>query len=182
MAHLCNQPFGRFSAELHWWSGSPWRSHREYVGRIAYGVRWLMWSPELHPQLPPNFRAMVWQLMLSRHPRADQSALSRLQPELLLFVLNKVEWWEMGDKSAPDWQPPAALTRREPRPNVDRPYYYHQVVPRVTTPPPPLLLLTPGCSSPHCALRKRVAPPGWCVVDHLVNHTPYTSRCTSRIA
>ena len=47
MAHLSNRPFGDSGL----W-GSPWRHNREFVGRVAYGVRWKMWSPEVHMQFP----------------------------------------------------------------------------------------------------------------------------------
>ena len=43
-AHLSNRPFGD-----HGMWGSPWRSNREFVGRVSYGVRWKMWSPEVRP-------------------------------------------------------------------------------------------------------------------------------------
>ncbi len=52
--------------------------------------RWLLWNPEVHEQLPPAFRRIVWALTMSRHPRAAASRLADLQSDILLFILNKV--------------------------------------------------------------------------------------------
>lgn len=64
LAHLSNRPFGR-----HGMWGRPWRQHREFVGRVSYGVRWLMWKPVVHHQFPPNFKKVVLAMMMVR-PRA----------------------------------------------------------------------------------------------------------------
>mmetsp|Transcript_15120 Transcript_15120/g.36925 ORF Transcript_15120/g.36925 Transcript_15120/m.36925 type:complete len:355 (+) Transcript_15120:309-1373(+) len=106
MAHLCNVPFSRSGTEgMHWW-GSPWRPRREFVGRVSYGVRWLLWNPDINCTLPPAFREIVWGLMMSRHERASGSFLFHLETEMLFYILNKVEWWTMGDKSDPKWRAP----------------------------------------------------------------------------
>ncbi len=52
-----------------------------------------MWNPEVHARFAPGIRRMVWAVLMSRHPRAARSPLADLQLDLLLFVLNKVEWW-----------------------------------------------------------------------------------------
>lgn len=59
LAHLSNRPFGR-----HGMWGRPWRPQREFVGRISYGVRWLMWKPSVHAQFPAQFRAVVRTLIM----------------------------------------------------------------------------------------------------------------------
>jgi hypothetical protein len=52
-----------------------------------------MWNPEVHPRFAPGIRRMVWAVLMSRHPRAARSPLADLQLDLLLFILNRVEWW-----------------------------------------------------------------------------------------
>jgi hypothetical protein len=66
LAHLSNHPFGR-----HGQWGRPWRQHREFVGRMSYGVRWLMWKPTVHNLFPPQFKEVVKTMMMVRpsiHP------------------------------------------------------------------------------------------------------------------
>jgi hypothetical protein len=41
MAHLCNEAF----AAWHPWGS--WRRRREFVGRLGYGTRYLLWNPEV---------------------------------------------------------------------------------------------------------------------------------------
>lgn len=95
MAHLSDAPFsGEYQNQFWGWWGTPWRSSREFVGRISYGVRWLLWNPDVHSQMPPLFQKMVWAVLMSRHVRARGSFLHHLETDMLLFILNKVEWWE----------------------------------------------------------------------------------------
>ena len=87
MAHLSNRPFGD-----HGLWGSPWRRNREFVGRIAYGVRWQMWSPNAHPRFPAGFqRAVEAMLMASRRP---ESIVYLLHDYIVHFIMNQCEWWE----------------------------------------------------------------------------------------
>ena len=97
--------------------------------------RWLLWNPEVHEQLPPAFREIVWALCMSRHPRAAGSLLSQLQWDILLFIMNKVRllrsliliWAYCPDAdSAPcrssggAWEIPAKATGGPPRPCSSR--------------------------------------------------------------
>jgi len=91
-AHLSNRPFGTSGP----W-GRPWRTNREFVGRIEFGVRWKMWSPsaEVHHAFPAGFRAtVVTMLLASRRP---ESLLYLLQDEILFFILNKCAWDSWGE-------------------------------------------------------------------------------------
>jgi len=92
VAHLSNKPFGSRGM----W-GRPWRQNREFVGRIEYGVRWRMWSPEVHRTFPTGFqKAVMTMVMASRRP---ESLLYSLQDEIILFIMNKCSWDWWGDAS-----------------------------------------------------------------------------------
>jgi hypothetical protein len=76
-AHLSNRPFGKRG----FW-GRPWRSNREFVGRMEYGVRWRMWQPNpaTHRAFPLGFQAAVMaMIMASRRP---ESLMYLLQDEV----------------------------------------------------------------------------------------------------
>jgi hypothetical protein len=47
--------------------------------------------------MPVAFKKIVWALLMTRHERARCSYLWHLETEMLFFILNKVEWWTMGD-------------------------------------------------------------------------------------
>lgn len=47
-AHLSNKPFGRRAP----WGGDALRPRRQFVGRVGYAVRWLLWNPEVRTLLP----------------------------------------------------------------------------------------------------------------------------------
>mmetsp|Transcript_33288 Transcript_33288/g.78194 ORF Transcript_33288/g.78194 Transcript_33288/m.78194 type:complete len:241 (-) Transcript_33288:139-861(-) len=89
LAHLSNHPFGR-----HGQWGRPWRQHREFVGRMSYGVRWLMWKPTVHHLFPPQFKDVVKTMMMAS--RRPESPMYLLQDEVVLFVLNKCMWSDFG--------------------------------------------------------------------------------------
>ena len=94
LAHLCPTPF---SSELT--NGVrrlrllPWRSQREFVGRMTYGIRWLMWSPEVHARLPVTFQRLVKVvLMCARRP---ESPMFLLNADQVMYILNKCSWWSL---------------------------------------------------------------------------------------
>ena len=77
LAHLSNRPFGKRG----FW-GRPWRSSREFVGRMEYGIRWRMWQPKpaIHFAFPLGFQAAVLtMIMASRRP---ESLMYLLQDEV----------------------------------------------------------------------------------------------------
>ena len=94
LAHLSNKPFGKRG----FW-GRPWRMNREFVGRVQYGVRWKMWSPDNHLGFPLGFRRAVTTMMMgSRRP---ESLLYLLQDEIVLFIMNKC-WWSWWGENLHD--------------------------------------------------------------------------------
>lgn len=83
MAHLSNRPFGR-----HGMWGFPWRDNREFVGKISYGVGYMLWNPvrEVHLWFPDQFRAMARLLLLCA--RRSSSPMHSLQDEVVYYILN----------------------------------------------------------------------------------------------
>ena len=84
VAHISPVPFGSEGA----WGGWAWRPHREFVGRIGYGVRYLLWKPvrEIASGFPKAFqRACRMLLLVSSRP---ECVLYHLPPEVVYFILN----------------------------------------------------------------------------------------------
>jgi len=91
MAHLNGEPFNNNDM---WGWGRGWRPHREFVGRMSYGVRWVLWRPETHKQFPPKFREVVVLILAgANHP---ESPLYWLPHEMLFFILNQLNWDSFG--------------------------------------------------------------------------------------
>lgn len=92
LARLNNKPFGRRSM----WD-TAWRDNREFVGRISYGVAYVPWNPvrELHWRFPPEFRNMVWCLLLCT--RRKESPFYWLPDEVVFHMLNmcKHDWFSL---------------------------------------------------------------------------------------
>jgi len=78
-AHLSNRPFG---ARGFW--GRPWRSNREFVGRMEYGVRWKMWQPnDVHRSFPVGFqKTAMTMIMASRRTESLMYLLQVIQTGL----------------------------------------------------------------------------------------------------
>ena len=53
-AHLSNKPFHRRGP----W-GTGWRKRRSFVGKMAYSVTYLLWSPTTNHKFPATFRRLV---------------------------------------------------------------------------------------------------------------------------
>eukprot|EP00908_Phaeocystis_cordata_P019746 Transcript_31344.p1 GENE.Transcript_31344~~Transcript_31344.p1 ORF type:complete len:306 (+),score=108.01 Transcript_31344:61-918(+) len=105
-AHLSWTPFGRRGM---WW-GSPWRREREFVGRVRYGVRWKMWTPQVHAEFPPPFRRAVLTMLLGT--RRAESLLYLLDEELVFFIMNKCWWSDFGVEDAGRGSSRAAARKR----------------------------------------------------------------------
>ena len=93
VAHLSCRPFGRRAP----WGGDALRSNRLFVGRVAYGVRWLLWNPEpaCHARFPAGFRQAVETMVLcARRPGCE---LSRLGDEVIFYIMNKCGWDWFGE-------------------------------------------------------------------------------------
>lgn len=52
-AHLSPTVFGQNPI---WGWGSAWRSHREFVGQVEYGIVYQLWKPERHLRFGRNFQ------------------------------------------------------------------------------------------------------------------------------
>ena len=84
------------------WGGEALRSNRLFVGRVAYGVRWLLWNPEpaCHARFPAGFRkAVVAMVLCARRPGCE---LSRLGDEVIFYVMNKCGWNWFGENMTLD--------------------------------------------------------------------------------
>jgi len=114
MAHLSNRPFGR-----HGMWGFPWRDNREFVGKISYGVGYMLWNPvrEVHLWFPDRFRAMARLLLLCA--RRSSSPMHRLQDEVVYYILNmcRHDWFsaEPAPSEGPGGQAPRTSGLAEPR-------------------------------------------------------------------
>ena len=99
-AHTSERPF---SQDGFWSYGNAWRPHREFVGRIEYGVKWTLWNPETdtHSRFPRSFRRMVRTLLLVH--RRDPEDLQRPAVNLAapLFAAGKNYCEVTGSLSAP---------------------------------------------------------------------------------
>lgn len=93
LAHLSNRPFGRRGM----W-GFPWRDNREFVGRIQYGVGYILWNPEVHHKFPVEFRNAVKTCLLCARRR--ESPLNLLQDDVVFYILNmcKYDWFSDGTR------------------------------------------------------------------------------------
>ena len=89
-AHLSSSPFSRRGM----WPGSSWRTEREFVGQLRYGVRWRMWTPQVHADFPPPFRRAVLTMLMGT--RRAESLLYLLDEELVFFIMNKCFWSDFG--------------------------------------------------------------------------------------
>ena len=91
LAHLSWEPFGAYAP----WGGHSWRPRREFVGRISYGARYMMWNPEpdVHSRFPPAFRRAAETLLMAIG--RQESPLYSLRVEHAMYILNMCgfDWW-----------------------------------------------------------------------------------------
>jgi len=78
--HLCNEPFGN------WHPWGSWRRRREFVGSIDYGIRFLLWNPEVHSKFNATFNDIVFILLLCK-PRGG-CPMSLMSEDLVFYILN----------------------------------------------------------------------------------------------
>ena len=79
MAHLDFNPFGENAP----WGGSAWRLGRSFVGRISYGVRYQLWTPEVSLLFPSQFR-----LASSAFCHVHAFSWKGLPLDIIKYVLN----------------------------------------------------------------------------------------------
>ena len=84
-AHVTNVPFAPTSQ----WGSSALRRNREFVGSIRYGVRPMMWTPEVHLHFPSSFRQAVFTLLCCQSQKSCSGGKSylRLLPQDVLFII-----------------------------------------------------------------------------------------------
>jgi hypothetical protein len=91
IAHISSTVFGRVGM---WGWGGAWRSNREFVGRIKYGARYLLWNPtpKIHGKFPKAFQDMVMTLLLCQ--RRNECVLSYLPMDVFFYLINmlKYDW------------------------------------------------------------------------------------------
>jgi hypothetical protein len=87
VAHKSNIPFS--DRGMHHWSA--WRPRREFVGRMSFGVKYLLWTPLVATQFPKSFNQMATTMHLLQK---RESGLDRLPTEMVWYILNmcKFDW------------------------------------------------------------------------------------------
>lgn len=93
IAHLSNVPFDSLG---HWGWGA-WRRRREFVGRLNYGVKYVLWNPEPNTfsLFPKHFQKMCLTLLLC-HSRPE-SPLHMIPLEIVFYLLNMCPYDWPGD-------------------------------------------------------------------------------------
>jgi hypothetical protein len=97
MAHLNPTPFLSESpwGENGWGRSSPgWRNGREFVGKVNYGVRWLLWDPVVNGRFPKVFQHVAYNFITSGY--RSSTVVAALPQELVLFILNFCDWDHFG--------------------------------------------------------------------------------------
>jgi hypothetical protein len=87
LAHLVSDPF----SAVHPWGA--WRRNREFVGRISYGVRYLLWNPTVvvHDQFNTSFKQAVLTMLLCQRRRG--CPVSWIGDDCLFLILNMYARW-----------------------------------------------------------------------------------------
>ena len=89
VAHTGGAPFARVG----YWGDVAWRPRREFVGKVSYDVRLLLWTPHSHAQFPVAFRAMAVELAKCRAAKmlrpCTEIGLGHLPVEALYYVRNQ---------------------------------------------------------------------------------------------
>ena len=84
MAHVSNVAFNRFGD----W-GIAWRPRRAFVGRVRYGVKRLLWRPDVHFRFPNSFKTAVKTMLLCQM-RSKDSPEARMLARIPTHVLFKI--------------------------------------------------------------------------------------------
>merc|ERR1719201_2764888 len=86
MADLTSQPFSNRSPWGGHWGGSGWRQNREFVGRLTYGIKFMLWNPPTHRMFTPEFKRLVVVMLLV------DNRLRVLQNDTMFYILNMCRW------------------------------------------------------------------------------------------
>lgn len=88
LAHTSNRAFHRIG----FWGHNAWRWGREFVGRVGYGCKFLLWNPKTSDRFPAEFRAVVVALS------AQGPVPIRVPYDVALYILNFCAWdWFEGN-------------------------------------------------------------------------------------
>jgi hypothetical protein len=94
IAHTSSEPF---SPHGYWGGGWAWRDRRQFVGKISYGVKFLLWQPSdsINSRFPPAFQTGV-EVMLQN---VKDFRLSRLPEHVVWYIINMLpyDWIITGD-------------------------------------------------------------------------------------
>jgi len=94
IAHVSNVPFNPQGA----W-GHAWRPRRAFVGRVRYGVKLLLWRPDVHFRFPEPFGEAVRHLLMCQLRRRDsrEAALFGAVPVAVVYkILQYLSWDDFG--------------------------------------------------------------------------------------
>eukprot|EP00471_Norrisiella_sphaerica_P006758 CAMPEP_0184480030 /NCGR_PEP_ID=MMETSP0113_2-20130426/1518_1 /TAXON_ID=91329 /ORGANISM="Norrisiella sphaerica, Strain BC52" /LENGTH=312 /DNA_ID=CAMNT_0026858239 /DNA_START=93 /DNA_END=1031 /DNA_ORIENTATION=- len=88
LAHISDEPFSCNG----FWGGGAWRYDREFVGRMTYGVKWMLWNPVqgVHGKFPKMFKQMVYTILMCH--RRKESTLNKLPGVVLYYIFNMLPW------------------------------------------------------------------------------------------
>ncbi|GAB5360659.1 hypothetical protein AAMO2058_000646200 [Amorphochlora amoebiformis] len=88
MAHISDEPFSNHG----YWGGGAWRWNREFVGRVTYGVKWMLWNPDnrVHKKFPSKFREMILTILMCH--RRKGSPLRKIPCVVLYYLFNMLPW------------------------------------------------------------------------------------------
>ena len=92
MAHISSEPFS-----MHGYWGYAWRRRRQFVGKVTYGVKYLLWQPHssIHSQFPQAFRRCV-DVMLEN---VQVSRFSQLPEHVVWYIINFLPFdWAMPSR------------------------------------------------------------------------------------
>ena len=86
-AHISNRPF---SSRGMW--GWAWRPRRAFVGKLSYGVRYMLWRPALTVanSFPTTFGAAAFTLLCCG--LREESPLNRIPNSVIYYIINMVPW------------------------------------------------------------------------------------------
>jgi len=89
LAHISPIPFNSRGS----W-GWAWRPKREFVGRLSFGVKFLLCKPQkdLFFRFPSSFRIAVLTLML-----CSNGPGSKITPDIVLYIINMCPWNWFGE-------------------------------------------------------------------------------------
>lgn len=86
-AHLSPEPFGQTPI---WGWGTAWRTHREFVGQLEYGIVYKLWQPERHLDFGRKFQDATHTILACQ--RREESPVARLPDECIHYIFNMCRW------------------------------------------------------------------------------------------